>query len=188
MKKNILLILVAVFLATAVLFMVGGVAGTSTNAQKSDPQTMPDVVTLGKDAKLGAVTFDHKKHNDGTYKVDGKTGMTCTQCHHTAQPGKAAWPADRKDTLTLELFTKDAKAAGVTSCRDCHARTGEKPILAEAIPQFTPAGATSAVALNNQQAFHRSCTQCHTEVKKANPATKAPQAMQCTVCHKKAAA
>lgn len=185
MKRSTTLILVAVFLATALLFMIGGVG---TDAKMSDPQTMPDVITLGKDAKLGTVTFEHKKHNDGTYKPDGKTGITCTQCHHTAQPGDKSWPAGRKDTLTLELFNKDAAAAGVVSCRDCHARTGDKPKLVDAMPQVTPAGATAPVVLNNQQAFHRSCTQCHTEAKKNNPATKAPQPMQCTMCHKKAAA
>ena len=187
MKKNALLLFVVIFLAAAILFMAGGVAGTSTIAKLTDPQTMPDVITLGKDAKLGSVTFEHKKHNDGTYKPDGKTGITCVQCHHTAQPGKAAWPADRKETATLELFTKDPKAAGIASCHDCHTRTGDKPKLIADVPQVTPAGATSAVVLNNQQAFHRSCTTCHVEAKKNNPATKAPQPMQCTMCHKKAA-
>ena len=31
---------------------------------------MPEVITLGKDAKLGQVTFNHVKHNGGTYSID----------------------------------------------------------------------------------------------------------------------
>ncbi|HTH51004.1 MAG TPA: hypothetical protein VL501_03675, partial [Pyrinomonadaceae bacterium] len=32
-------------------------------------QTMPDVIILGKDAKLGQVTFNHAKHNGGAYNI-----------------------------------------------------------------------------------------------------------------------
>ena len=101
-------------------------------------------------------------------------------------PLKTAWPADRTTTLTKELWEKDSKAAAVAACRDCHAREGTKPALLDAIPQVKHESTTALISLTNQQAFHRTCTGCHAEVKKANLASKAPTALQCTVCHKKA--
>ena len=157
--------------------------------------TMPEVVTLAKDSKLGAVTFNHVKHNGGEYKVADKA-IGCTECHHTAQPAadaaahpplKTVWPADRTTKLSKELFDKDPAAAGVVQCQDCHAREGAKPKLLDALPQIKPEGATDPVKLTNQQAFHRLCTGCHLEVLKANPQAKAPKQIQCVLCHKKAA-
>jgi len=194
MKKNTILLITATFLAVCFVFLAADVSGTRSNAMPADDQKMPDVVTLGKDAKLGQVTFDHTKHSGGTYTID-KTALACTTCHHTARPAadvaktpgmKTAWPADRTTSLTAELFTKDPKAAGVVGCRECHARAGEKPKLLDAIPEFKPEGA-AAVAMNNQQAFHRNCAGCHTEVKKTVPASKGPGTSQCMMCHKKAA-
>ncbi|MEP6945691.1 MAG: cytochrome c3 family protein [Acidobacteriota bacterium] len=197
MKKNTTLTVIAAMLAMAILFLVGDLGSTHSRAQKADPPTIPEVITLGKDAKLGTVTFNHLKHVDGTYKSDPASPITCTTCHHTARSAeemaktpamKTAWPADRTTTLTLDLFKKDPTAAGVASCRDCHARTGDKPKLIAAIPEIKPEGAATAITLNNQQAFHRTCTGCHADVKKNVPLTKAPQPMQCMMCHKKTAA
>lgn len=196
MKKNTILIILASILAFSFVFISTDLSGGRSNAQTSDPQTMPEVITLGKDAKLGQITFNHLKHNNGTYKMDASGPIACTTCHHTARPAadiaktpplKTAWPADRTTTLTLDLFTKDPKGAGVAACRDCHARTGEKPKLIDAIPEVKHEGSPTAITLNNQQAFHRTCTGCHTDVKKNDPLTKAPQQTQCMLCHKKAA-
>jgi len=160
----------------------------------AQPQMMPEVITLGKDAKLGQVTFNHVKHNSGAYNITPGQAIACVSCHHTAQPSAeaakhpplaTAWPADRTTMLTKELWDKDQKTAGVASCGDCHARDGMTPKLIPAIPQIKHESTTALITLNNQQAFHRSCTGCHAEVKKANVASKAPTAMQCTVCHKK---
>jgi hypothetical protein len=158
-------------------------------------QTMPEVITLGKDAKLGQVTFNHAKHNGGAYNITPGQPIACISCHHTAQPAaeiakhpplKTDWPTGRTTTLTKELWEKDAKAAGAVACRECHARDGMKPNLLDAIPQIKHESSTAMITLNNQQAFHRSCTGCHAEVKKTNAAAKGPTAMQCTMCHKKA--
>lgn len=157
-------------------------------------QTIPEVITLGKDAKLGPVTFNHVKHNSGEYQVNG-AAIACTTCHHTAQPVadlakhpgmKTSWPADRTTVLTKDLFDKDPKAAGVAACRECHARDGMKPNLLAAIPKFKPEGGNE-ISMTNLQAFHRTCTGCHAEVKKAKPDTKAPTQLQCVMCHKKTA-
>lgn len=159
-------------------------------------KTIPDVIILAKDAKLGQVAFSHASHNNGKYSVSGTGPIACVECHHTAQPASelakkppllTSWPKDRTTTLTADLFTKDPTAAGVAACRDCHAKAGTTPKLLPEIPKFKPEGSTTVIEMNNQQAFHRNCTGCHAEAKKAKPDFKGPTAAQCTVCHKKAA-
>lgn len=203
MKRNTILMLMAGLLALGFIFVLADVASIHSSAQKADmpaangnTQTMPEVVILGKDAKLGQITFNHVKHNGGTYMIDQSNSIACISCHHTARPAaeiakfpplKTAWPADRTTTLTGELFAKDAKAAGVAACRDCHARTGEKPKLLDAIPEVKHEGSTAIISVNNQTAFHRTCAGCHAEVKMTRPLQKGPIQTQCMMCHKKAA-
>ncbi len=200
MKKNLLAGLTTGLLAIGLFLMTGDRLGLYTSAQtQAPPQTqdvpkMPEVLFLGKDAKLGQVTFNHVKHNGGTYSIDKGSPIACTTCHHTARPAaeiaklpplQTSWPADRTTTLTADLFSKDPKGAGVAACRDCHARTDEKPKLLDAIPQIKHEGSPAPMAMTNMQAFHRTCIGCHTEVKKTVPLSKAPTQMQCTMCHKK---
>ncbi|MBV9243014.1 MAG: cytochrome c3 family protein [Acidobacteria bacterium] len=205
MKRRLTMVACATF-ACASLWMLSGY--TTSNARTQDepmcppdiawlmPDTlvMPEVVTLGKDAKLGQVTFNHMKHNGGEYQVNG-AAIACITCHHAAQPAsevakhpgmKTSFPADRTTTLTKDLFDKDPKAAGVAACRDCHARENTKPNLLDAIPKFTPVGGTE-LSMTNMQAFHRTCTGCHAEVKKSKPDSKGPTQIQCVMCHKKSA-
>jgi cytochrome c553 len=191
MKKYIILTLLIGLSAVSFAYL-----DLAALAQTTDAPKMPDVIILGKDNKLGQVTFNHIKHNGGTYTIDQSKMIACISCHHTAQPAaelvkhpplKTAWPADRTTTLTAELFAKDPKAAGIASCRDCHAKVGEKPKLLDAIPEIKHESSAAIMSLNNQQAFHRTCAGCHTEVKKTVPATKGPIQTQCMMCHKKAA-
>ena len=191
MKRVISFAIIATFIAGGLAFNGTGLLSIIGHAQTAT--TIPDVIVLGKDAKLGQVSFNHVSHNSGKYTVDGT--IACIECHHTAQPTtevlkhpplKTAWPADRTTTLTADLFSKGAAAAGVAACRSCHARTGETPKLMPAIPELKHEGSTTLISLNNQQAFHRNCAGCHTEAKKEKPAIKAPTTTQCTMCHKKA--
>lgn len=192
------------FTAAAIVFGFGLAAVmieppfSPLRAQTADQDEikMPEVIILGKDAKLGQVTFNHVNHNGGKYSIDGTGPIACIECHHTAQPAselakhpplKTAWPADRTTTLTAELFAKDPKGAGIAACRDCHARTGMTPKLIEKIPEIKHESSTAIITLTNLQAFHRNCAGCHTTAAKANKDLKGPTAMQCTVCHKKAA-
>ncbi len=165
-------------------------------ARAQDVPKMPEVIVLGKDAKLGSVTFNHAKHNGGTYSIDGTGPIACIECHHVAQPAsevakhppmKTSYPADRTTTLTAELFAKDPAAGGVAACRNCHVRAGEVPKLVPSIPEIKHESSTAIITLVNQQAFHRNCAGCHTEVKKTRPASKGPTTMQCVMCHKKSA-
>jgi len=158
-----------------------------------DEIKMPETIILGKDSKLGQVKFNHVSHNGGTYSIAGTGPIACLECHHTAQPApelaklglKTAWPADRSTTLTLELFNKDPKAAGVAACRSCHAPAGTVPKLMDKIPEMKHESSTAIISLTNQQAMHRNCAGCHTEVAKQNKAQKGPTTMQCTACHKR---
>ena len=38
---------------------------------------MPEVIILGKDAKLGQVTFNHVSHNGGKYSIAGTGPIAC---------------------------------------------------------------------------------------------------------------
>lgn len=193
MKKTLLLSAISLALLLAFAGLVNDRFGSKVTAQQ-DEGKIPEVIVLGQDSKLGKVTFNHVKHNSGAYNIDKMSPITCVACHHVAQPAseiekhpplKTSWPADRTTSLTAELFTKDPKMAGVATCRSCHSPVGKKPELLAAIPEIKHESSPALISLNNQQAFHRSCIGCHTEVKKSFPASKAPTAMQCTMCHKK---
>jgi hypothetical protein len=194
MKRVISYGLILAFAVSTIIFSSNDITAIIAHAQTAEK--IPEVIVLGKDAKLGQITFNHVKHNGGTYSIDGTGPIACIECHHTAQPAaeaqkhpplKTSWPADRTTTLTADLFAKGPAAAGVAACRSCHARTGEVPKLLPAIPEVKHESSTAVITLTNQQAFHRNCTGCHTEVKKTQPAMKGPTALQCTMCHKKAA-
>lgn len=192
MKRAISYAIIAAFVLTGFAFVGPTLLSMVGHAQNAT--TIPDVIVLGKDAKLGQITFNHVSHNGGKYSINGGP-IACIECHHTAQPAaeiakhppmKTAWPADRTTTLTADLFSKGAAAAGVAACRSCHARAGETPKLLPAIPEIKHESSTAMIQLTNQQAFHRNCAGCHTEAKKTNPALKGPSTTQCTSCHKKA--
>src|SRR5215213_8181859 len=127
MKRFLIIATLAVLTVLGVIaFRSGGVAEAQTAANQTK---IPEVIILGKDAKLGQITFNHVNHNGGKYSIDGTGPIACIECHHTAQPAstlhaplKTSWPTDRTTTLTAELFNKDPAAAGVAACRDCHAR------------------------------------------------------------------
>ncbi len=194
MRKTGILLIITTFLLFGFVFVVVDHAGPTARAQQDDPPKMPEVIILGQTSKLGKVTFNHVKHNSGAYNIDKMSPIACIACHHVAQPAseiekhpplKTAWPSDRTTTLTAELFTKDPKGAAVVTCGQCHTPAGTKPKLLDAIPEIKHESSPALISLNNQQAYHRACIGCHVEVKKTFAASKAPTAMQCTMCHKK---
>jgi cytochrome c553 len=196
MRSIALLFCAALLLAAGIWISIGDGVGGKILAQTADDPKMPEVVILGKDAKLGQITFNHVKHNGGAYNITPGTAIACISCHHTAQPAaeivkhpplKTAWPTDRTTSLTADLFAKDPKGAGVAACRECHARAGEKPKLLPAIPEIKHEGSTALISLNNMNAMHRNCAGCHGEVRKTLPLSKGPIQTQCMMCHKKAA-
>jgi cytochrome c553 len=178
------------------ILLVSDAPTITADVSAQDGKKPPEVITLGADAKLGSIKFNHLDHITKNRCVDGTTQIACVECHHTAQPAaealkhpphKTVWPADRTTTLTLELLAKDANALGAV-CRDCHAKTDTKPKLVPEIPQVKFEGSAEPTVMTNQQAFHRNCGGCHDEVAKKRPDTTAPTSKKCMQCHKKTVA
>jgi cytochrome c553 len=186
----------AFVLCTAALLSVALIVASSTKLDRVSAQEtkkMPDILTLGAEAKLGSIKFSHTDHVTKNFSVEGST-VACIECHHAAQPAaeaakhpplKTAWPADRTTTLTADLFTKDPNGAGVAACRDCHSRANTTPKLLPEIPKIKLEVGTELVTLNNQQAFHRNCAGCHDEIVKTNKDLNPPTSMKCIACHKR---
>lgn len=179
-------------LLLTLLVIASSLVINKTNSQGK----IPDELVLAKDAKLGQVAFNHAKHATENRSADLSLKTACVYCHHTAQPAaeaakvplhKTAYPADRTTTLTAELIATDANAVGAV-CTDCHAKSGAKPKLLPEIPSVKFPGASDATSMNNQQAFHHKCGDCHDAVAKVKADTTAPTSKKCTACHKKAAA
>ena len=179
------------------VFLVSSPRTITADVSAQDAKKPPDTITLGADAKLGQIKFNHLDHISKNRGADGTSQIACVECHHTAQPAaeaakhpphKTAWPADRTTTLTAELLEKDPSAPPVTACRDCHARADTKPKLLPEIPQVKFEGSAEPTIMTNQQAFHHNCGDCHDLVAKKKPDTVAPTSKKCMQCHKKAAA
>lgn len=180
------------------LLLVSGARGIVADRLVQDDKKPPEVITLGAEAKLGAVKFNHLDHATKNHSADGNAQIACVECHHTAQPAaeaakvpphKTVWPADRTTTLTMELLETDPNAVGAV-CHDCHSKTDVKPKLLAKLPEIKVAGADEPLVLNNQQAFHRRCAGCHDEAVKVRPnlSPAPPTSKKCVVCHKKTAA
>ena len=178
------------------IFLVSNTQTITADVSSQAGKKPPEVITLGADAKLGSIKFNHLDHISKNRGVEGTTQLACVECHHTAQPSaealkhpphKTVWPGDRTTTLTLELLEKDPNALAAV-CRDCHARADTKPKLLPEIPQVKFEGSAEPTIMTNQQAFHRNCGGCHDEVAKKKPDTTAPTSKKCLQCHKKAAA
>jgi len=179
----------------AVLLTLVVIASSLVINKTSSQGKVPDTIVLAKDAKLGQVTFNHAKHATENRSADLSKPIACVDCHHTAQPAaeaakvpmhKTAYPADRTTTLTADLLASDPKAVGA-ACHDCHTKTGEKPKLLPALPTVKFEGSSEPTTMNNQQAFHHTCGDCHDAVAKAKADTTAPTSKKCTTCHKKSA-
>src|SRR5688572_18045001 len=189
-----------VLAAIAVIFISVLLLITTSNnfpeVSAQEAKKRPEILTLGLEAKLGTVKYSHIDHIEKNRSVEGSK-ISCIECHHVAQPAaeaakhpplKTAWPADRTTTLTTELFEKDPNAAGVATCRDCHARAETKPKLLPEIPKIKLEVGTELITLINQQAFHRNCAGCHDEIVKTSKDLNPPTSKKCTTCHKRAAA
>jgi len=193
---KVLLLLAAFIFA---ILLVSGAPTTIIDVSAQDGKKPPEVITLGTDAKLGSIKFNHLDHITKNRSADGTKPIACVECHHTAQPlaealkhppHKTVWPADRTATLTADLFEKDPNAPVVNDCRDCHVKADTKPKLLPELPQVKFEGAAEPTIMTNQQAFHRTCGACHDEVMKARPdlTPPPPTSKKCVACHKKTVA
>jgi cytochrome c553 len=185
---------IAAIFATLVLttLLVSSSARITSDLSAQGKQP-PETIVLSKESKLGQVAFNHLKHFTENRSADLSKPAACVDCHHTAQPAaeavkrpphKTAWPADRTTTLTLDLLEKEPGTV-IAKCTDCHARSGQKPKLLPEIPRVQFEGNPSPTAMNNQQAFHHACGDCHDAVAKVKQDSTGPTSKKCTTCHKK---
>jgi len=154
-----------------------------------ESKVQPKEVTLGKDSqsdKYGEVPFNHENHATKTYSPDGKTVLTCVECHHTDQPASALKPplktSERDVVLTTAVLqATDAKA--VKACRGCHLQAGDD---SAPIPTVTYPGKPAPTKVTNEIAYHQNCNICHDNAIAARPPLKGktPGSNDCVPCHK----
>ncbi len=170
-------------------------AATNSNTAKpaAGDKTIPKEFTLSKDSlsEYGEAPFNHENHASKTYSPDGKSVVSCAECHHTDQPKSALKPplvtSARDVALTLDVWK--ASAQKVNECRSCHFQTDSVPD-GKTIPtaSYSEAGKATTKELNNELAYHINCNTCHDAAAKVRPdlIKKAGFATtkDCTICHK----
>lgn len=188
--KRLLIGLIIALSATA-LFLLSSVPRISASLTQQIPKEskeQPKKAKLGTDSlddKWGEVAFDHETHSLKNYNPDGKSATACVVCHHTDQPKESLRPplvtSERTVALTADVL-KDAAAAPVKGCRACHLQAGDdtKPL-----PVITKDG--KQVKMDNENAYHTNCFECHDAAIKAKPelATKisGSDPKGCVKCH-----
>ena len=217
MKSIAKLVFAAVFAAAVLtIFFGGGVSNerrvfaqttkaaptppaNAANTVKSDGgKTIPKEFTLAKDSvsEYGEVAFNHENHAFLNYSPDGKSTITCVECHHTDQPKSALSPplvtAERDVVMTLEVWKKsDAK---VSDCRSCHYQDGsvpdDKTMPSATYKNAKAGGKDETKEITNELAYHINCNTCHDKAAAARPELKKNPKFattnDCTICHKKA--
>lgn len=193
MKRTIYAIVTSILLAVGCYLVMqpmnhvlaGGGSGSLQDALKKE---LPKKVMLAKDSqsdKYGEAAFDHETHSTKPYSIDGKSMITCVECHHTDQPAATLKPplktSERKVALTLDVL-KAPDAVGVKTCRACHLQVGDD---SAEIPKVTYEGKTTPTKLTNEIAYHQNCNVCHDAAIKARPALKGKIAggEDCAKCH-----
>jgi hypothetical protein len=191
MRKLLVLIVALGCLAVIVVGNGSAFTGAQDTAQDvpKESKTQPKEVVLGKDSqsdKYGEVPFNHENHALKNYSIDGKSVITCVECHHTDQPATALQPplktSERPVALTAAVLAA-ADAKPVKSCRSCHLQAGDDSAT---MPSVTYAGKTAATKLTNEVAYHMNCNICHDKAIAARPALKGkvPGSTDCLPCHK----
>ena len=153
-----------------------------------ESKEQPKKVVLGKDSlddKWGDVAFDHETHSVKNYNPDGKSVTSCVYCHHTDQPKADLKPplvtSERNVVLTAEIL-KDAAAGPVKTCRSCHLQAGDD---SKPLPVITKA--EKQLKLDNENAYHINCFECHDAAIKAKPELAAKisgsDPKGCVKCH-----
>lgn len=162
-----------ILLSALALFVFATAAFTSTRLTQEIPKEskeQPKKVKLDQDSlddKWGEVAFDHETHSTRNYNPDGASVTSCVVCHHTDQP-KANLKAplttsERTVVLTADVL-KDAAAAPVKGCRSCHLQSGDE---SKPLPVITKDG--KQVKMDNENAYHINCFECHDAAIKAKP-------------------
>ena len=198
MRKILMLIAALGCLAVIVVGCNSGLTSTQAVLQDvpqeipKESKTQPKELVLDKDSqsdKYGEVPFNHENHSIKNYSIDGKTVISCVECHHTDQPATALKlplkTSERPDALTTKLL-EAADAKPVKGCRACHLQAGDD---SAPIPSVTYADKPAATKLTNEVGFHMNCNVCHDKAIAARPTLKGkiPGSNDCLPCHKPAA-
>jgi hypothetical protein len=188
------ILIAAIFVLSAgALLLVGNAARSSASGaisfqQPKESKDQPKKIKLDTDSlddKWGEVAFDHETHTTKNYSPDGKSLITCVECHHTDQPKDKLTPplvtSERNVVLTADVL-KDAAAAPVKGCRSCHLQAGDD---SKPLPVITKAD--KQVKLDNEVAYHTNCFACHDAAIKARPElaskTSGSDPKGCNKCH-----
>jgi len=175
-------------------------ASANTNAPaaavtppSSGGKTIPKDFVLGKESQTedGEVPFNHDSHAFKMYGLDGKSSVTCVECHHTDQPKSALKPplstSERDVILTMDTWR--ASTQKVKGCRECHFQSGNIP-EGKMIPTATVTDRGKQVTkdLNNELAYHINCNTCHDAAAKLRPELKGragfATSTDCKTCHR----
>lgn len=184
-----LLLVIAALVCVAIIVVGGQAAFITAQDAPRESKVQPKEVTLGKDSqsdKYGDVPFNHENHSLKNYSIDGKSVITCVECHHTDQPASALKAplktSERADVLTAKLL-EAADAKPVKECRACHLQAGDDSAT---MPAVTYEGKTTPTKLTNEVAYHMNCNVCHDKSIAARPALKGkiPGSNDCLNCHK----
>jgi nitrate/TMAO reductase-like tetraheme cytochrome c subunit len=92
---------------------------------------------------------------------------SCVFCHHTDQPKanlKAPLITSERDVVLSADVLKDAAATPVKTCRSCHLQSGDE---SKPLPVVTKDG--KQVKMDNENAYHINCFECHDAAIKAKP-------------------
>ena len=153
-------------------------------------QTVFHLGTDSLDPQNGDVQdFDHEAHaSNKEYSEDGKSEVTCIECHHTDQAkSKLKLPystSERDEELTMAVWQKSDQK--VSDCRACHFQNDDLVPDGKTMP--TDAKGTE---LTNKIAYHRNCNSCHDaafskrpDLKSKNKKFATSDGKDCAICHK----
>jgi nitrate/TMAO reductase-like tetraheme cytochrome c subunit len=170
--KQFLVGLIIVLVLSAVLVVMGAAGRSSFRSQQipKESKEQPKKVKLDSDSlddKWGEVAYDHETHSVRKYNPDGASVTPCTFCHHTDQPKDSLKAplvtSERSVTLTADGL-KDAAATPVKTCRACHLQAGDD---SKELPVVTKDA--KRVKMDNENAYHINCFECHDAAIKAKP-------------------
>src|SRR5947209_20457653 len=92
---------------------VGSKASISRRVIPKESKTQPKEVVLDKDSqsdKYGEVAFNHENHSTKSYSPDGKSALSCVECHHTDQPAAGLKPPLKTSERNVVLTTASLQA------------------------------------------------------------------------------
>jgi hypothetical protein len=168
--KRILIGLIVALAGVAFTIVTIGARPSFNQQLPKESKEQPTKVKLDTDSlddKWGEVAFDHETHSVRKYNPDGASVTPCTFCHHTDQPKEnlkaPLTTSERNVVLTVEVL-KDAAAAPVKTCRQCHLQAGDE---SKQLPVVTKDG--KQVKMDNEHAYHINCFECHDAAIKAKP-------------------